>query len=222
MHTENLILSSIPLENTTNLWKMNDILIFFIDLDNYGTLSMGSLNDTEKTDLEKLRTLYFKKRFIVSRTVLKHILCHLLGIESILEISTYKNRHGEVRVHDHEDLRIGLSYSENIIALAISKVKIGIDIEIKRPHALKNTLKYLRKMPPNTDNSITGTGFLKAWTVKEAYCKFSDESMLFFLNKEPDFSNASYFNFLLDDKYVFSIVTESGQYTISMSYLEKL
>lgn len=222
MHTENLMLSSISLENTLPLWKENDILIFFIDLDNYDVLSTESLNNIEKEDLEKLQTLYFKKRFIVSRLVLKHILCDLLNKASILNISTYRDRNGEVHILDNEDLHICISYSENVAVLAISKIKIGIDIEIIRPLALKNTLKYLHKTPFYTEKQVSDTDLLKAWTVKEAYCKFSNKSMFSFLTKEPDFSNASYFNFVLDNRYVLSIVTGSGQYTMSLSRLEKI
>lgn len=221
MHADNLILSSIPLENTPHLWEKNDILIFLIDLDNYDALSTENLNNTEKEYLEKLQTLYFKKRFIVSRTVLKHIICNILKMESILNISTYKDRYGEVHILDHEDLHICISYSENIVALAISKFKIGVDIENKRPLELKNTLKYLHKTPLYTGNSINDSDFLNIWTLKEAYCKFSNKSLFSFLNKEPDFNNASYFNFLLDNKYIFSIVTESGQHAISINHLEK-
>ncbi len=81
-----------------------------------------------------------KKRFIVSRTVLKHILRCLLKLESILDISTYKDRYGEVHILNHEELHICISYSEDIVALAVSKTRVGIDIEAKRPLALKKIL----------------------------------------------------------------------------------
>lgn len=222
MHTENLILSSVHLENIPYLWVKNDILVFFIDMNNYDSSGTEFLNNIEKKDLEKLQTPYFKKRFIVSRIVLKHILCHLLKMESTLDISTYRDMYGEVRIFNHEDLHLCISYSENIVALAISKVKIGIDVEIKRQLELKNTLKYLHKTPLYSDKPVTDAVLLKAWTVKEAYCKFSNKSMLSSLNKEPDFDNASYFNFVLDDKYIFSIVTGLGQRDINISRLEKI
>ncbi|WP_410507552.1 hypothetical protein RSJ42_12135 [Methanosarcina hadiensis] len=229
MRTENLILSSVILENIPCLWEKHDILIFFIDLDNYNALSAEYLSSIEKENLEKLQTSYFKKRFIVSRTVLKHILCTLLRLDSALSISTYKDRYGKVHITDHEDLCICISYSENIIALAVSKVKIGIDVETRRLLELKNTLKYLHNEriysdKPVTlypDKSVTDNDFLKTWTLKEAFSKFSNKSMFFFLNKEPDFNNASYSHFLLDEKYIFSIVVESDRHTISMSHLEK-
>ncbi|MDI9395467.1 MAG: 4'-phosphopantetheinyl transferase superfamily protein [Euryarchaeota archaeon] len=222
MHSENLILSSISLENTLHLWEENDILIFFIDLDSYDVLSTEYLNNTEKEELGKLQTLYFQKRFVISRMVLKSILCILLKMESSLDISTYKDSYGKVHILGHEDLHICISYSENIVALAISKVKIGIDVEIKRPLALKNTFKYFHKTALCGDKSANDADLLKTWTIKEAYCKFFNKTMLSSLSKDPDFNNASYFNFLLDDKYVFSIVTESDQYAINISRLEKI
>src|SRR5690606_23815750 len=107
MCTENLItLTSVSLENITRLWEHNDVLIFLIDLDNYGIVGVESLNNDEKESLEKLKTKHSKKRYIVSRTVLKHILYHLLKKKSILDISTYKDEHGEVHVLDHEELDI--------------------------------------------------------------------------------------------------------------------
>ncbi|AKB77291.1 4'-phosphopantetheinyl transferase [Methanosarcina horonobensis HB-1 = JCM 15518] len=222
MYAGNLLVSSIPLKNILHLWEENDILIFLIDLDNYDTLSTEYLNNTEKEDLEKLQTLYFKKRFIVSRTVLKHILRCLLKLESILDISTYKDRYGEVHILNHEELHICISYSEDIVALAVSKTRVGIDIEAKRPLALKNTLKYLQTTSSYTGDSVSDTNFLKMWTLKEAYCKFSNKGMLSSLYKEPDFNNAWYSNYTLNNKYIFSIVTDSNPHTISISRLEIL
>ena len=53
-----------------------------------------------------------------------------------------------MNILNHKELHICLSYSENIATLAVSKVKVGIDVEIKRPLALKNTLKYLQTASP--------------------------------------------------------------------------
>jgi 4'-phosphopantetheinyl transferase len=223
MYTENIaILSSVSLQDTSHLWKKNDILIFFVDMDNYDILSIDYLNNAEREHLERLQTKYFRKRFIVSRVVLKHILCHLLNIGSVKEISTYKDNFGEVHILNQEKLYICMSYSENITTLSISKVKIGIDIEIKRSLALKNTLKYLQLTSSYLDKSASDTDFLKAWTIKEAYCKFSNKSLLSILNKESQLNNACCSNYLFDNKYVFSIVADSDSYNIDISSLEKI
>lgn len=223
MYTENSItLSSVPLGNLPHLWAQNDILIFLIDLDDYDPLSMECLNNSEREHIDKLKTSYFKKRYVVSRTVLKHILCQLLNKSSVLEISTSKDECGEVNILNHKELHICLSYSENIATLAVSKVKVGIDVEIKRPLALKNTSKYLQPFSPFPDKSESEADLLIAWTLKEAYCKFSNKSMLSILSKEPDFNNTFYSSSLLDNKYIFSIVTDSDSHAINISRLEKI
>jgi len=225
MYTENLMtLSSVPLENIPHLWEHNDVLIFLIDPDNYDTLSMEYLNNIEREYLEKLQTIYFKKRYIVSRTVLKHVLCHLFNKSSVQDISTYKDEFGEVHILNHKELHICISYSENIVTLAISKVKAGIDVEIKRPMALKNTLKYLQTSSSYTDKSISDrdVDILTIWTLKEAYCKFSNKTMLSILSKEPDFNNVFYSSYLLDNKYILSVITDSDPHTINISRLEKI
>ncbi|AKB29842.1 hypothetical protein MSSIT_3123 [Methanosarcina siciliae T4/M] len=217
-----IILSSVPLKNLPNLWAQNDVLIFLIDLGDYDTLSMECLNNSERENLEKLKTEYFKKRYIVSRMVLKHILCKLLNKTSVLEISTCKDKFGEVHILSHKELHICISYSENIATLAVSKVKVGIDVEIKRPLALKNTLKYLKPVSQFSDKSESDAYILIGWTLREAYCKFSNESMLSVLGKEPDFNNIFYSSYLLDNKYVFSLITDSDSHTIKISRLGKI
>ena len=166
---------------------------------------------------------YISKKDILSpEWFLKHILCHLLNKSSVLDISTYKDECGEVHILNHKELHICISYSENVVTLAISKVEVGIDIEIKRPLALKNTLKYLQTTSSCTENSANDAAILKMWTLKEAYCKFSNKKMLSILSKEPDFNNTCYSSYVLDNKYIFSVITDSGPHTINISRLEKI
>ncbi len=217
-----MTLSSVPLENIPQLWEQNDVLIFLIDLDNYETLSMECLNSIESEQLDKLQTIYFKKRYIVSRMVLKHVLCLILKKSSALEISTYKDECGKVHILNHKEVHICISYSENVVTLAISKVEVGIDVEIKRPLALKNTLKYFQKTSSCADKSVVEADILKRWTLKEAYCKFSNKDMYSIFSKEPDFNNICYSSYVLDNKYIFSVITDSDPHTINISRLEKI
>ncbi|TFH06198.1 MAG: hypothetical protein E4H06_00120 [Methanosarcina sp.] len=223
MYTENLMtLSSVPLENIPHFWEQNDVLIFLIDLDNYDTLSMECLNNIEREYLEKLQTIYFKKRYIVSRMVLKHVLCNLLNKNSVLDISTYKDECGEVHILNHKELHICIAYSENVLTLAISKVEVGIDVEIKRSLTLKHTLKYLQTTSSSSEKSASDADILRTWTMKEAYCKFSNKNIFSILSKEPDFNNTCYASYVLDNKYIFSVITDSNPHTINISRLEKI
>src|ERR1035437_10525381 len=80
----------ISLKKIYHLWEKNYIIILLVDLDNYNVLSTEYLDETEKEEMDIFKTNYFKKRYIVSRKVLKYIICCLFNEQSISSISTYK------------------------------------------------------------------------------------------------------------------------------------
>ena len=212
----------ISLEHIPYLWERSDVLILLVDLDNYDTFNTDCLGRIEIEHLEGLQTSYFKKRYTVSRMVLKHILCSILNERSASDISTYKDGNGRVCIHNHNEMYICISYTENIAALAISKVEVGIDIELGRTLALKNTLKFLREKSSFTDKPLSKTDILKTWTLKEAYCKFSNKNMLPNLNKYLNLSSVSHSSYFLDNKYIFSVITHSGSHILNINHLQKI
>lgn len=213
---------TISLETIPYLWKQSDVLILLVDLDNYDTFNMDYLDRVEMEHFEGLQTSYFKKRYTVSRTVLKHILCSILNERSASDISTYKDGHGRVFIRNHNELYICISYTASAVALAVSKVEVGIDIEFGRTLNLKNTLKYLREKPSFMDEPVSETDLLNEWTLKEAYCKFSNKNMISNLNKDLDLSNVSHSSYILDNKYIFSVITRSDSHIISINRLKKI
>lgn len=172
--------------------------------------------------LERLQTNHFKKRYIVSRTVLKHIICKVANEQSASEISTYKDENGKVCILDHNELCTCVSYTKNLAALAISKVDVGIDIEFTRKLALKGTFKNLHKETSIMDETVNETDLLKIWTLKEAYSKFSNKKMYLIFNKKLDLSSVNHSTYFLDNRYVLSIVTHPGSYITNISYLQKI
>ena len=56
------------------LWNKNDALIFLVDLEVDEQLELSDLSSVEKEYLNTLKTNYFRKRFITSRSFLKFIL----------------------------------------------------------------------------------------------------------------------------------------------------
>jgi len=213
--------ASILLKDIPFLWEQNDILILLIDLDSY-TLSTRFLDENEKEDLNNLKTSYFRERYIVSRTVLKFVLHYLLEGLSIFKIGTYKDEYGRVHVRDHEELHICISYTENIVSLAISKVNVGIDIELKKSLSSGNFSKYLNQRALETDSQENGLDLLTLFTLKEAYCKFSNTSILSCLNKELDLSNLFSSSYFLNERYILSIITDERPCAINISFLQKI
>jgi 4'-phosphopantetheinyl transferase len=212
----------VSLECIPYLWQQSDTLIFLLDLENYDTFNTSYLNRIELESLEKLQTGYFKKRYIISRTVLKHIVCNVSNERPAFEISTYKDRYGKVCIRNHNELHICLSYTESIVALAISKVDIGIDIELARKLALKSTLKNLYTKPSLKNEPVSENDLLRIWTLKEAYSKFSNKNMHLIFSKELDLSSVSYSTYFLDNKYILSVITDSRLHSININRLQKI
>ncbi len=205
-----------------DLWEQNDILILLIDLDSYSVFSTEYLDDTEKEDLDRFKTSYFKKRYIVSRTVLKYVLHCLIKGKSVSDIVTYKDEYGRVHVNDHKELHICISYTGNIVSLAISKVNVGIDIELRKLFSPGKVSKYLNKRVLESDGFGHDLDLLTLFTLKEAYCKFSNKSILSSLNKELDLNNVFSLSYILNDLYILSVITDAEPHALRISYLQKI
>lgn len=216
------ISSAVSLEHIPSLWEQNDVLILLINTSDYGALSADHLDDIEKEHLERLQTSYFKKRFIASRMVLKSVLSILLDKHSVFDISLYKDKYGRLHVPGHDELNICISYTENVFFLAISKIEVGIDVEKRRCLSLKNVSRYLQTEASCDDGCAKYLKLLTAWTLKEAYCKFSNKSILSYLNKALDTNNIHHSSYLINRKYILAVVTGSDQYTINISCFENM
>ncbi|WP_406656886.1 hypothetical protein V7O62_13620 [Methanolobus sp. ZRKC2] len=214
--------SHVSLEHVSHLWKQNDILVFIADLKDYSTLDAGHLEDVEKEHLESLKTEYFRKRFKVSRFVLKHILCILLDKQSVFDVSLYKDKYGRLHVRNHDELNICISYTENMSFLAISKTEVGIDAEIRRSLSLKKASKYLKTETSYDGRYATDLNLLTTWTLKEAYCKYSNRNIISYLGKSLDTNDIFYSGYFINNRYLLAVVTSSGKYTVSINYFEKI
>ncbi|AKB85440.1 4'-phosphopantetheinyl transferase superfamily protein [Methanococcoides methylutens] len=204
------------------LWNKNEALIFLIDLEIDEQLRLSDLTIDEKDYLNTLKTEYFRKRFIVSRSLLKTVLQHILKKRSSSDISLYRNNKGRVCVKNHEDIYICISYSENLVAISLSKQKIGIDIEHIRQIDLNIFSKYFQDKRFERDMlQEDNINLLKEWTLKEAYCKLTDQSMLACLNKEIVLDHLDHHQLSINDKYIISVVLTSKSNEINICHLQK-
>jgi 4'-phosphopantetheinyl transferase len=213
--------STIFLKDVPSLWKQKDILIFLIGLDSC-TFGSEYLDDNEKKELKKLKTSYFRERYVVSRTVLKFVIHYLLEGQAVFKISTYKDGYGRVHVRDHEELHICISYTGKIVSLAISKVDVGIDMELIKPFSTGKFSKYLNRQALKTDGLDNCPDLLTLFTLKEAYSKFSNKSIISCINKELDLSSIYSSSYILNDSYILSIITDTKPLAINISYLQKI
>lgn len=219
--TEYCTLSIVPLKQVTDLWNENHALIFIADLEDYSASVEEYLYETEKTHLVSLKTEYFRKRYIISRLLLKY-LSGILKERPWSDMVTCKDEHGRVHVRDHNDLHVCVAYTENIVALAISKIEVGIDIEVIRSHSVANISRSIDRTLSDSISSIDGSDFLTKWTLKEAYCKFSNETMFSSLARKLDLSGVYHSSYVIDSKYILAFVTKCYPYKIKIVRLQRI
>jgi len=219
--TEYCTLSIVPLKQVNDLWNKNDVLIFIADLKDYSVLDEEYLDKVEKIYLNSLKTEYFRKRYIISRLLLKY-LSGILKERPWSDMVTCKDEHGRVRVRDHNDLHVCIAYTENIVALAISKIEMGIDIEVIRSRSVASISRSIDRTLSDSTPSRDSFDFLARWTLKEAYCKFSNETMFSSLARKLDLSDVSHSSYVLDSKYILAFVTKFYPYKIKIVRLQRI
>jgi len=191
-------------------WQKNDILTFLADLDMYDPSLYPTLDAAEKEQERQFKSEYFKKRFTVSRSILRLILHHIVGTENNADIVLTREKNGRIRVRNRQDIFISLSYSGSCIAVTVGRRKIGSDIERVRP---MNIMKS--RSSPLFDSLTGGHGkehnqhLLHVWTLLEAYAKFHDMS-LYPLTKDRFFLPDTHFvSYLIDQDSILTLASDS-------------
>ena len=158
-------------------WQKSEVITFLADTGMYDASQYHTLDAAEKERVLQFKSAYFKKRFVVSHSILRHILHHIPGTGNRADM-LMQEKNGRIRVRDRPDIFVSLSYSGSCIAVSVGKRKIGSDIERVR-------LMELRKIrsSPLVDSLPSGNGkadnqrLLHLWTLLEAYAKFHDMSV---------------------------------------------
>ncbi|MCC7576185.1 MAG: 4'-phosphopantetheinyl transferase superfamily protein [Methanomethylovorans sp.] len=211
----------VPLEQVSDLWEENDVVIFIVDMTDYPSPDANYLSEAEKVYLDTLKTDHFRNRYITSRIVLKSLSGYLKK-RSWSDMVTYKDEKGRVHVCDHNDLHVCISYSGNILALALSKTEVGIDIEFIRPRSVASISKSIDRTLSDSNPSAHVYDFLSRWTLKEAYCKISNETMFSNLSRKLDLSGLYHSSHCMENKYLLAIVTRSLPGKVKVVCLQKI
>ena len=187
-------------------WKDYDTLTFLVNLDIWQPSFSSFLDHQEKAQELRYKTDVSRKRFVVSRTILKHILKRILPVPALSEITLIRKKYGGIHIKDVPGMHISLSYSGPWIAITAGKRKIGTDIEVLRPVDIKKT----RSCPLF---SCTGAGngnkrirhFLWRWTLVEACAKFRDRSMYACLTENDFPPDVDFVSYCINSTAVFSL-----------------
>lgn len=190
-------------------WQSCDVITFIIDLGVYHASLGDFLDHNEKVRVEEFRSAYFKKRFTVSRWLIRQILASLSGTENVSDIVLVRRKEGGIEVKDHKEVHMSLSYSGSCMALSLGKRKLGCDIEVLRPTGIKKTLSCPLFGDVNCAND--SRNFLHRWTLLEAYAKLHDKNPYSLLNSGVLFQDVHFVSYCLDRYAILSLALDSDR-----------
>lgn len=191
-------------------WKGFDVITFLADLGMYHPNLTNFLDDGEKEQEQKFKTEYFKKRFTISRSIIKLILFHILGTGNISDIVLSKKKNGRLIVRGRKDLYISLSYSGTSIALSVGKRKFGSDIEMLRPVQIRKITSSPLFIDTHYRNGKEHSRtVLHLWTLVEAYSKLHTRNPYQILKYPMLPDDARFVSYCINQHAIFSLAFRS-------------
>jgi len=189
-------------------WKDYDILTFLVGLGIYHPSLCTFLDSFEKEKELRYKTAISHKRFVVSRSILKHILLNILLAPNLSDIILIRREDGRILVKDFPEVYISLSYSGTSIAITVGKRKIGSDIEVLRPMDIRKTQSYPLFTDKNCRNDKERIqNFLHQWTLIEAYAKLHDSIPYPYLMLRDFPRDADFVSYCINNSSVFSLAS---------------
>jgi 4'-phosphopantetheinyl transferase len=202
-------------------WDANEVITFLADIGQYRHTYYNALDNKEKEDVQKFKTEYFRKRFTVSRTLLKHILLPILETDNPAHILLGKEKKGRIIIPTRPDICISLSYSGPYIAFSVGKQKIGCDIELLRPIKSKKIASSPVFMNySHMDNSDNLQQIIHVWTLIESYAKLSDKNPYCLLNTSSLFDDTNFVSYRINKLLIFSLASGKKQFTDTLMWID--
>jgi 4'-phosphopantetheinyl transferase len=202
-------------------WEAYDVITFLADLRMYRPSLYDLLDSSEKDREQKFKTEYFKKRFTLSRSLLKHILQPVLNTCTPSDILLGKERKGRVTLHGRPDIWISLSYSGPCIAITLGKQKIGCDIEVVRPvkaHKIVTSRLFSDSLHAG-DREFFRT-VIHGWTLVESYAKLYDENPYLLLNSCSLSEDTNFVSYCINNHLILTLASGKKQITDILVWLD--
>jgi 4'-phosphopantetheinyl transferase len=195
-------------EQILSYWKIYDTLTFLVDLGIYHPSFSTFLDQNEKEKELQYKTTISRKRFVVSRTIIKHILKHILQTPNLSDTVLTRKKYGRIHINDFPGIFISLSYSGTCIAITFGKQKIGSDIEMVRPVDIRK----IRSYPLFADDSSRNEKerirhFLQMWTLLEANAKLHDRSTYPCLIEKDFPPDVNFVSYCINTTSIFSLAS---------------
>ena len=189
-------------------WKDYDTLTFLVDLGIYHPSLSMFLDQSEKEKELSYKTAVSRKRFVVSRTIIKHVLKNILLAPNLSDSILIRKKYGRILVKDVPGISISLSYSGTCIAITVGKQKIGSDVEVIRPVDIRKIKSYPLFYDTRSRNEKERIrNFLQMWTLLEAYAKLHDRSAYSCLIEKDLSREVNFVSYCINTTSIFSLAS---------------
>lgn len=199
-------------EQIFSYWKDYDTLTFLVNLGLYHPSLSTFLDQQEKEQELRYKTAVSRKRFVVSRTLIKHILKNILLVPNLSDSILIRKKYGRIHIKDVPGIYISLSYSGTCIAITVGKQKIGSDIEVVRPVDIRKIRSYPLFYDTRARNEKERIRhFLQMWTLLEASAKLHDRSMFTSLTEKDFPPGVNFVSYCINTNAIFSLASGPGR-----------
>ena len=180
-------------------------VVYILNANNLST-DLSLYDNIDKNRLEKIKKSsnnLFKKEQLGSSILLNDILENYFFMDTT-KVEYIYNEFGKPYIKD-SNLYFSLSHSNGVIALAVSKEEIGLDIELIKDVKDNLAHKVMNEAEYNIYKGLSKTDkisyFYEVWTSKEAYVKKLGSALT--LNPSNiNISNSQYMIALTDATYI--------------------
>lgn len=187
-------------------WKVHDTLTFLVDRGIYHRSFRTFLDPDERERALLFKSVISQQRFVVSRTILKHILHAILQTGTVADVLLIRREDGRILVKDVPWMYISLTYSGTCMAITVGKRKIGSDMELVRPVAIRKIKSFpLFKDTKGWNAQERNLHFLHLWTLIEAYAKLHDSNPYPSLTWRVLPRDANFVSYCINNSSIFSL-----------------
>ena len=207
--------------DVTAFWTDHDAVSFLVDLGAYHPSLHAHLSSGERERERRFTTAVSRRRFVVSRCILKRVLVEILPEERIAGIVLAQNAGGRICVEGRPDVYVSLSYSGRSIAIAVGKRKLGSDLEGVRPvrDAKITASPAYRSYPPPRD-ADRSQQVIHVWTLLESYAKLFDQNPYPLLDRCAPFPGAEFVSYCIDRRAILSLASAPGRLDDALVWLD--
>lgn len=200
-------------------WEAHDVITFLADFGIYQPSLYDLLDNSEKDQEQKFKTEYFKKRFTISRGLLKHIIQPILGADHPSDVLLGKEKKGRVVLPARPDIFISLSYSCPYVAITLGKQKTGSDLEVVRPVKAGKIASSQIFTGYSGDRECLQQ-VIHVWTLVESCAKLFDENPYTLLNSCSLFKDADFVSYCINSHLIFSLASGKKQFSDTLVWLD--